>query len=98
MAVVDSAMTRECLRDIAKRPLDVSSLEVHVSHGVVYLRGRIDKVRGYHEDLDLGHELAVVMRLLRQKPGIRDVCCEVEMGPASISGHTSDSSKRSHYY
>lgn len=80
MSVVDSAMTREVLRDISKRPLDISQLSVHVTRGVVYLQGRVDKLRGssYH-DLDLHEEMGIIVRLLKQKPGVRDVCCEVEL-------------------
>ena len=94
MSVVDSAMTREVLRDITKRPLDVSNLDVHVMHGVVYLRGRIEKLRGYHEDLDLDSEINMILRLLRQKPGIRDVCCEFDVGAASLKERISENSRR----
>lgn len=93
MSVVDSAMTREVLRDITKRPVDVSNLDVHVMHGVVYLRGRIEKLRGYHEDLDLDSEIHMILKLLRQKPGIRDVCCEFNVGPGSIKERLSDHPK-----
>lgn len=85
MSVVDSAMTREVLRDISKRPLDISNLNVHVMHGVVYLRGRIDRLRGYHADLDMDSEINLIIKLLRQKPGIRDVCCDFSKGPESVN-------------
>ena len=85
MSVVDSAMTREVLRDISKRPVDISNLNVHVMHGVVHLAGRVEKVRGYHEDIDLHEEMNIIVRLLKQKPGIRDVCCEVDLVGLSLS-------------
>jgi len=94
MSVVDSAMTREVLRDITKRPVDVSNLDVHVMHGVVYLRGRIEKLRGYHEDLDLDSEIHTILKLLRQKPGIRDICCEFAVGPVSIKDRINDQTRR----
>lgn len=84
MSVVDSAMTREVLRDISKRPLDISNLSVHVTRGVVHLAGRVEKVRGNYEFVNLREEMNVIVRILKQKPGIRDVCCEVifDDGPA----------------
>ena len=94
MSVVDSAMTREVLRDITKRPVDVSNLDVHVTHGVIYLRGRIEKLRGYHEDLDLDNEIHLILKLLRQKPGIRDICCEFNVGPVSLKERLTENLKR----
>ena len=84
MSLVDAAMTREVMRDISKRPVDISQLEVNVVHGVVYLQGTISKLRGYHEDLDLHGELNMIVKLLRLKAGIRDVCCEVDLGTPSL--------------
>lgn len=69
MSVVDSAMTREVLRDISKRPVDISQLNVHVTHGVVYLAGRVEKVRGYHQEIDLREEMNIIVRLLKQSRG-----------------------------
>jgi hypothetical protein len=80
LSVVDSAMTREVLRDISKRPLDISQLNVHVTHGVVHLQGRVERLRGSETNMDLHEEMNIIVRLLKQKPGIRDVCCEVELG------------------
>lgn len=84
MSVVDSAMTREVLRMISKRSVDIAYLDVHVTHGVVYLRGRLEKLRGYHEDVNLEEELHVILKVLRQRPGIRDVCCEVDLSGPSL--------------
>lgn len=84
MSIVDASMTRELRREIAKHPIDSSHLEVHVTHGVAYLRGRIDKLRGYYEDLDLEQELARIIKVLRNKPGIRDVVCEVDLGGPTL--------------
>jgi hypothetical protein len=80
MSVVDAAMTREVLRDLGKRPVDISNLDVHVQHGVIYLRGRMETVRGYWDDVNLQEELNIILKLLRQKMGVRDVVCEVEFG------------------
>ena len=84
MSVVDASMTRDARREIGKRPVDASGLEVHVVHGVAYLRGRIEKIRGYYEDLNLHEELIMIVKVLRQKPGIRDVICEVDLGGLTL--------------
>lgn len=97
MSIVDSAMTRDVLRDISKRPVDISNLNVHVSHGVVYLRGRIEKIRGYYEDLDLEQELHIILKLLRQKSGIRDVTCEVEIAGETLKQRMTPHVKRINY-
>jgi len=77
-------MTREIMRDISKHPVDISDLEVSVVHGIVYLQGTLARLKGYYEDLDLHEELNMIVKLLRQKRGIRDVCCEVDFGTPSL--------------
>lgn len=84
MSLVDSAMTREVVRDISKRPLDISDLHVNVMHGVVYLRGKVDLIKGYHAAIDLREEVHRLIKMLRQKSGIRDVVCEVEYGGIQV--------------
>ncbi|MGQ9456427.1 MAG: hypothetical protein ACUVRS_00135 [Armatimonadota bacterium] len=84
MSIVDASMTRDLRREIAKHPVDSSQLEVHVMHGVAYLRGRLEKLRGYHEDIDLEEELTRIVKVMRNKPGIRDVVCEVELGGPTL--------------
>lgn len=94
MSVEDSAMTRDALRVLGKHPVDSSNLEIHVTHGVVYLRGRIDKLRGYHEDMDLHEELIKLTKVLRLRPGIRDVVCEVELGGPTLRERVSTHLRR----
>lgn len=77
MSVEDAQLTRMVQREIAKRNVDITNLDVHVIRGVVYLRGVIRKIRGY--DYDLKQELEIICRILRQKPGIRDVISEVTL-------------------
>lgn len=94
MSVADSAMTREVLRHISKHPVDISGLEVHVVQGVVYLTGRLSLIRGYHEDLDIEEELHTMIKVIRQRPGIRDVCCEVDLGEPGLKERLSPRPKR----
>ena len=63
-------------RELARRPLDCTMVEIHVSHGVVYLRGTVRAVRGH--DIDLNHEVAILQTILKQKSGIRDVINELQ--------------------
>ncbi len=75
MALADVEMRRMVLREISKRHLDTSLMDVHVTHGVVYLRGTVSGVRGH--DVDPRHEIEIIRRVLRQRPGIRDVVVDL---------------------
>lgn len=75
MPAEDARMTRLVQREIGRRYIDASRLDVKAVHGVVYLRGSIRKLRGHEVDLD--HELEVINRVLRGKPGVRDVVIDV---------------------
>ena len=46
----DIEVRRMVLREISKRHLDTSRLDVQVFHGVVYLRGTVSGVRGHNVD------------------------------------------------
>jgi osmotically-inducible protein OsmY len=46
----DIEVRRMVLREISKRHLDISRLDVQVYHGVVYLRGTVSGVRGHNVD------------------------------------------------
>lgn len=63
-------------REMTRRPIDCSMVEVYVSHGVVYLRGTVRAVRGH--DIDLQQEITILMTVLKQKSGIRDVVNELQ--------------------
>ena len=97
MSIADASMTREVLRDLGKRSVDISNLEVHVQHGVVYLGGRIERLRGYYEDLDLEEELHIILKILHQKMGIVDVVCEVELQGQTFSERMNPRRRRNRY-
>ncbi len=75
MSVEDANQTRMVQREVSKRCIDISRMDIHVSHGVVYLRGVCSKLRGH--DIDLTHELQIICHALRARPEIRDVINEV---------------------
>ena len=77
MPVEDSQVTRMIQREISRRYIDATKLDVKAIHGVVYLRGSIRKIRGH--DVDLKQELQIIHRVLRGKPEIRDVIMEVDI-------------------
>jgi hypothetical protein len=63
-------------RELSRRPIDCSMVEIHVTHGIVYLRGVVRAIRGH--DIDLQHEISILTTVLRQKQGIRDVINELQ--------------------
>jgi hypothetical protein len=73
----DTITTRMVQREIGRRSIDSSRLDVKVIHGVVYLRGVIRRIRGH--DVDLNKELEVIHRVLRAKPEIREVIIDVNV-------------------
>ncbi|MCS7064906.1 MAG: hypothetical protein NZL85_01385 [Fimbriimonadales bacterium] len=75
MPIEDVEQRRMVLREINKRRIDTSLMDVHVIHGVVYIRGVVRPLRG--QPVDLNQELEIIRRILRQKPGIRDVIIDV---------------------
>ena len=62
--------------EFARRGIDVSRADIYVMHGVLYMRGSI-KPMPNATYTDLGHELALVQKILRQRPEIRDLVMEV---------------------
>lgn len=82
MPVEDAEMTRMVRREINRRYVDSNNMDVKVMHGIVYLRGYLAHLRGH--DTDLREELDIILRILRQKPGIRDVVCEVGLGKPGL--------------
>lgn len=77
MPTGDAETTRMVQREISRRFINAAGLDVKSTHGVVYLRGYIQRLRGH--DMDLKHELEVIHRILRTKPGIRDVIIDVDI-------------------
>lgn len=73
----DAHLTRQVQREISRRYIDTTRLDVKALHGVVYLRGSVTRLRGH--DVDLKKELEVINRVLRGKQGIRDVIIDVSI-------------------
>ncbi len=75
MPAEDAATTRLVRREIVRRRIDDTLLQVNSMHGVVYIRGEVRSLRG--ETCDLESEMNIIHRILRSRPGIRDVIIEV---------------------
>ena len=56
----------------SRRGVDVTRADVRVLHGVAYIRGTVSAIRG-SGIADVREEVLHIARILRQKPGIRDV-------------------------
>lgn len=76
MGVHDAETTRMVRREIIRRHLDDSQLQVNAMHGVVYLRGVLKSCPGH--PCDLLAEMKILHRVLRTRPGIRDVVFEID--------------------
>ncbi len=57
--------------------MDCSMVDVTASHGVVYLRGTLKQAKGY--SIDLKTELNILITVLKQRSGIRDVVAELQI-------------------
>ncbi len=76
MPAEDADARRMVRSAIAKRYIDSSLLDVRVTHGVVYVRGVVRKLRA-HPEVDLHKEMETISTILRQKASIRDVQWDV---------------------
>jgi len=65
-------------REITKRWVDSSRVEIKVVSGVAYLSGEIRAVRGQVGDLE--SEIETIEKLTRMVPGIRDVVNNLKTG------------------
>jgi hypothetical protein len=77
MSLQDATMTRMAQREITRRSIDTSRIDVRCSHGVIHVAGFVAKVHGH--EVNLKHELEIVARSLRGRPGVRDVVIEVDL-------------------
>lgn len=77
MSLQDATMTRMAHREITRRSIDTSRIDVRCCHGVIHVAGVVGKIHGH--EVNLKHELDVVARSLRGRPGVRDVVIDVDL-------------------
>ena len=62
-------------REITRRPIDYSRIDIRVNRGIVHIRGHVAAMRG--QVMDIREEMQMVAKVIRQRPGIRDVILDV---------------------
>ena len=72
--ITDAEVVRMVRREMARFCIDTSETIVSSMHGIVHLNGRVRPIRG-HED-EFSDEVLKVPKVVRQRPGIRDVIVE----------------------
>lgn len=77
MALEDSQSTRMIQRQLNRRYVDSTRVDVRVMHGVCYVRGYLLRLRN-HPEVDMLAEAETIRKIIRQSPGIREVIWEVE--------------------
>ncbi len=68
----DVAGTKVVRKEFTKRKVDTSLADIRVMHGVAYVRGTLQPVRGAGI-VDIKHEVEHIARIIRTRPEIRDV-------------------------
>lgn len=77
MAMEDARTLRSLHRELIRRYVDTSRLDLRVIHGVCYARGEIGRLRT-HPEVNLETEVELIRRLVRSQPGVREVVWEVQ--------------------
>lgn len=72
----DVLATKIARREFNKHLVDVTMADIRVAHGIVYIRGTIQAQRTAHY-ADVEEETHKIIRILRQRPEIRDVALDV---------------------
>lgn len=72
----DVFATKLARREFNKHLVDVTMADIRVSHGVVFIRGVISAQRTAHYS-DVEEETQRIVRILKQRPEIRDVALDV---------------------
>ena len=68
----DVFATKLVRREFNKHLVNVTMADIRVAHGTVFIRGVVHAQRGAHYH-DVEEEVKRIVRILRQRPEIRDV-------------------------
>ncbi len=69
--------------EFGRRGIELERADLYVLHGVCYVRGEISRGPGAQYD-DIKRELALVQKVLRQRPEIRDVVLDVKLPTSEV--------------
>lgn len=67
----DAAATKVLRREFSRRPIDISSADLRVSHGVAYVRGVVKGMKGAEHSVS--EMMDQISKALRGRPEFRDV-------------------------
>ncbi len=73
----DVAATKLVRSEFGKRMIDTTNADMRVTHGVCYIRGSLKPIKGGPQDLRA--EMEIIMKVLRQRPGIKDVVMDATL-------------------
>ncbi len=73
MPLEDKQLRLRCMREIARRNVDSSRMDLECRGDVVYMRGRLRPLRGRGARIDMSKELEAIKQNLLRIPGIRDI-------------------------
>ena len=86
MPLEDVEMVRAVRREMARRCLDTGETQVTAIRGVIHLTGRVRPLKGHENEFE--EEINTLHRVLKQRPGVRDVLFEFNTGAHKL-GDTS---------
>jgi len=76
MTLADTRLRRNLLRELTKRPIELTLLDVKVVAAIAYLTGEIKPIRGY--ELNVRKEREEIEEIVRSFPGVRGVVNEIK--------------------
>ncbi len=83
MPIEDIEMVRMVRREMARRCLDTGEVQVSAMKGIIHLTGRVRPLKGHEPEFE--EEIHALYRILKQRPGIREVCMEWSTGQQKVS-------------
>lgn len=91
MPVEDIEMVRAVRREMARHQLDTGETQVTAIRGVIHLTGKVRPLRGHEAEFE--EEIHTLHRVLKQRPGIRDVVLEWNTGAHKVGSTSSERSR-----
>jgi hypothetical protein len=77
MSKESSEMVRHLERECTKRNIDISRAVVFASGSTLYMNGIVRRIRGH--SFDLKHEMEIVTRIVRSKPGVHGIVLDIDI-------------------
>jgi hypothetical protein len=66
-------------RQLARKTVDMSELEINCTRAVVQLSGKLKEPRGFKGRMNLQEELESIIELIRRIPEVKDIICNVQI-------------------